>query len=94
MWLNTTGDFQWQYFLSDKNEDRFLQLLKKFWPFHCYADVPFCCHLLFPCTSTLAQKPLSIGDTIPGIWFENVLNHLSAEAKLSDCKGKHLILGF
>lgn len=37
-------------------------------------------------------KPLSIGDVVPEILFENVLNYKSKKAKLSDFRGKLVIL--
>jgi thiol-disulfide isomerase/thioredoxin len=49
---------------------------------------------LCSCSSLLAQKPLSIGDTLPDIVFENLLNHSSSTARLSDFKGKLVILDF
>jgi thiol-disulfide isomerase/thioredoxin len=50
--------------------------------------------LLCSCSSVLAQKPLAIGDTVPDILLMQVLNHSSATAKLSDFKGKLIILDF
>lgn len=44
--------------------------------------------------STNTIKPLSIGDTVPDILFENILNHTSTSANLSDFKGKAVILDF
>jgi cytochrome oxidase Cu insertion factor (SCO1/SenC/PrrC family) len=37
-------------------------------------------------------QPLSIGDKVPDIQFENILNYKSKKAKLSDFKGKLVIL--
>lgn len=39
-------------------------------------------------------KPLKIGDTVPDIEFDNVLNYKSSKVRLSDFKGKLLILDF
>ncbi|MCH7411854.1 TlpA family protein disulfide reductase [Belliella sp. R4-6] len=39
-------------------------------------------------------EPLDIGDQIPNLKFENVLNHPSGEILLSDYRGKLLILDF
>lgn len=39
-------------------------------------------------------QPLTIGDKMPDILFENVLNYKSNKAKLSDFKGKLVILDF
>lgn len=44
--------------------------------------------------SSSAIKPLAVGDTIPDITFEHVLNYKSLTAKLSDFKGKLVILDF
>ena len=46
------------------------------------------------CFSVFAQKPLSVGDTVPDIVFENVLHHSAPTARLSDFKGKLVILDF
>lgn len=43
---------------------------------------------------TLALKPLSIGDTVPDIVFTNVYNYPSPAIRLSDLKGKLVILDF
>ncbi len=45
-------------------------------------------------SSLLAQKPLSIGDTVPDIEFGQLLHHSSPTARLSDFKGKLVILDF
>ncbi|MEP7375989.1 MAG: redoxin domain-containing protein [Chitinophagaceae bacterium] len=39
-------------------------------------------------------EPLAIGDKIPDLVIKNVLNHSAEEFKLSDFKGKYLILDF
>ncbi|MCF8451730.1 MAG: TlpA family protein disulfide reductase [Pedobacter sp.] len=47
--------------------------------------------------SSLAQaqtKPLKIGDKVPDITINNIINYKSSSAKLSDFKGKLLILDF
>jgi thiol-disulfide isomerase/thioredoxin len=49
---------------------------------------------LCSCSSAFAQKPLAIGNTVPDVLFETLLNHSSATAKLSDFKGKLIILDF
>src|SRR6185312_10987349 len=41
-----------------------------------------------------ALKPLSIGDTVPDITLTNVYNYPSSTIKLSDLKGKLVILDF
>jgi thiol-disulfide isomerase/thioredoxin len=43
-------------------------------------------------TTPTPIRPLSIGDQVPDIAFENVLNYKSKKAKLSDFKGKLVIL--
>src|SRR4051812_25763412 len=55
---------------------------------------------LCPAASTCAQsppaavRPLSIGDTVPDIAFTHLVNYKSATAKLSDFKGRLVILDF
>lgn len=39
-------------------------------------------------------KPLKVGDRVPDIVFTNMLNHTASNAKLSDFKGKAVILDF
>lgn len=39
-------------------------------------------------------RPLTIGDTVPDIEFNNLINYHSTKAKLSDFKGKLVILDF
>jgi len=41
-----------------------------------------------------ALKPLSIGDTVPDITINNILNYKTTSGKLSDFKGKLIILDF
>src|SRR5438876_938837 len=51
--------------------------------------------IFIPCFSYAQKKtiqPLSIGDKVPDITFKNVLNYKSNKAKLSDFKGKLVIL--
>lgn len=56
--------------------------------------------LLWPALSCLAQNappqitPLTIGDTVPDLVFSNIINYKSKTAKLSDFKGKVVILDF
>jgi len=52
--------------------------------------------LAFLCSSftLLAQKPLSIGDTIPDMVFKNLLNHSTTSTSLSEFKRKIVILDF
>jgi thiol-disulfide isomerase/thioredoxin len=42
----------------------------------------------------LAQKPVAIGDTVPDILFETVLNHSGTKARLSDFKEDLILLDF
>ena len=39
-------------------------------------------------------KPLKIGDKVPDIEFKNIINYKSKTARLSDFKGKLVILDF
>lgn len=39
-------------------------------------------------------KPLKVGDRVPDIVFKDMLNHTASKAKLSDFKGKAVILDF
>ncbi len=49
----------------------------------------------FLSNATQAQtKPLKIGDKVPDITINNIINYKSSSAKLSDFKGKLLILDF
>ncbi|GAB2613609.1 TlpA family protein disulfide reductase [Belliella aquatica] len=48
----------------------------------------------FNATAQQKLKPLDIGDQIPNLKFENVLNHPEGEILISDYKGKLLILDF
>lgn len=48
---------------------------------------------LFP-VCVLAQKPLAIGDTVPDILFETVLNNSATKARLSDFKEDLILLDF
>ncbi len=41
-----------------------------------------------------AIRPLSIGDTVPNIVFNHIVNYKSSSSKLSDFKGKLVILDF
>ena len=51
--------------------------------------------LLWPFLSTgQTVRPLSIGDTVPDITLTNVYNYPSSTIKLSDLKGKLVILDF
>ncbi|MEO6681466.1 MAG: TlpA disulfide reductase family protein [Ginsengibacter sp.] len=43
---------------------------------------------------TPALKPLSIGDAVPDIVFNNVINYKDSTIRLSDFKGKLVILDF
>jgi thiol-disulfide isomerase/thioredoxin len=42
--------------------------------------------------SSSAIRPLSIGDTVPDITFNNIINYKSSTAKLSDFKGKKVVI--
>ena len=59
-----------------------------------------CMGTLIIATSVLSQKqlaairPLTIGDTVPNVEFNNILNYHSETARLSDFKGKLVILDF
>lgn len=44
--------------------------------------------------STSQIKPLSIGDTVPDIVLNNIINYKTSSAKLSDFRGKLVILDF
>ncbi|TKT85998.1 TlpA family protein disulfide reductase [Dyadobacter frigoris] len=44
--------------------------------------------------SVAAYKPLQIGDTVPDVTINNILHYKTPTAKLSDFKGKLLILDF
>lgn len=50
--------------------------------------------LLCPAFSLFAQKPLAIGDKVPGFVFNHVQNHSSSSLKLSDYKGRLVVLDF
>lgn len=54
--------------------------------------------IVLPIISLKAQAPssqsLSIGDTVPEIVFSNILNYKTRSAKLSDFKGKIVLLDF
>lgn len=56
--------------------------------------------MLWPALQAIAQlpansiRPLAIGDTVPDIVFRDLLNHHTETAKLSDFKGKLVILDF
>lgn len=53
--------------------------------------------LLCPCllnAQTFAGKPLTIGDQVPDIEFPVIINHKTSSARLSDFKGKLVILDF
>ncbi len=56
--------------------------------------------MLWPGLNTIAQppganiRPLSIGDTVPDLVLKNVINHPVSEIRLSDWKGKFIILDF
>lgn len=41
-----------------------------------------------------ALRPLTVGDTVPDIVFNNIINYKNTTAKLSDFKGKLVILDF
>ncbi|MGV3528115.1 MAG: TlpA family protein disulfide reductase [Flavisolibacter sp.] len=41
-----------------------------------------------------AIKPLTIGDTVPDVVLENIINYSSPEARVSDFNGKVLLLDF
>ncbi|MBD8490073.1 redoxin domain-containing protein [Echinicola sp. CAU 1574] len=45
-------------------------------------------------TVTRQVKPLEVGDQVPDLLIENVLNHPKGEIRLSDYRGKLLILDF
>ena len=59
-----------------------------------YTILAFLC----PVVTVLAQpsllKPVTIGDTVPDIHFQTMVNHPSASVRLSDFKGKLVILDF
>lgn len=44
--------------------------------------------------SSSAVKALKVGDVVPDLVFENLVNHTSKSAKLSDFKGKVIVLDF
>jgi thiol-disulfide isomerase/thioredoxin len=50
--------------------------------------------LLCSCTSLLAQKPLHIGDQVPDVQFDKLINHSAPTASLSDFKGRLVIIDF
>lgn len=50
--------------------------------------------LLVLTSTTYAQSKLEIGDTVPEITFENILNANTSTTSLSDLKGKIIILDF
>lgn len=49
---------------------------------------------LFSFSFSQAQQPLSIGDPVPDIKFDTVIHYPSGKVKLSDFKGKLIILDF
>lgn len=55
-----------------------------------YTILAFICS----CSSVLAQRPLSIGDTVPDLLFDNLLNHSAPTVRLSGFRGKLVILDF
>ena len=55
--------------------------------------------ILLPMLNIMGQSPnaikaLSIGDTVPDMVFENMINYKTGSAKLSDFKGKLVIIDF
>src|SRR5580658_394124 len=50
--------------------------------------------LLFCQAQTVNIRSLTIGDTVPDMEFNNVINYHSPKTKLSDFKGRFVILDF
>jgi thiol-disulfide isomerase/thioredoxin len=50
--------------------------------------------MLWPSFSVFAQNPLAIGDRLPEVQMENMINYPATTAKLSDFKGKLLLIDF
>ena len=54
----------------------------------------FCISMASVYAQTNEIKPLTIGDKVPDVEFENVINYSDKKVRLSDFKGKLMILDF